>query len=130
MGDMETVRKILIVEDEHSLQLALSDALTAKGFVCVSAADGMEGLHVALQEKPDLIMLDLIMPKVDGFDMLKKLRADSWGRNARVLVLTNLSADNSERVRAAVETYPEYYLVKSDWSINDIIKKTEELLSK
>ena len=127
---MKTSKKILIVEDEDSLQQALNDALTRKGYKCVSAHDGEEGLRSALKQKPDLIMLDLVLPKMDGFEMLKKLRGDPWGRNARVLILTNLSADSSDRVRAAVETYPEYYLVKSDWSIEDITKKTEEILSR
>ena len=127
---MKGVSTILIIEDEHSLQQALDDALSQKGFQCTCASDGEEGLRAAIAKKPDLIMLDLAMPKMDGFEMLKKLRADPWGANARVLVLTNFSADSPERVRAAVETYPEYYLVKSDWSIKDIIKKTEEMLSR
>jgi DNA-binding response OmpR family regulator len=127
---MDAGKKILIVEDEHSLQQALNDALTGRGFACTSANDGEAGLQSALEQKPDLIMLDLVMPKMDGFEMLKRLRADPWGSSARVLVLTNLSADSSERVRVAVETYPEYYLVKSDWSIKDIIKKAEEMLLK
>jgi DNA-binding response OmpR family regulator len=127
---MEAAKKVLIVEDEQSLQQALNDALSGRGFACVCANDGEEGLRLALKEKPDLIMLDLVMPKMDGFEMLKKLRADEWGASVRVLVLTNLSANSSERVRAAVETYPEYYLVKSDWSIADIMKKAEEMLHK
>ena len=121
---------VLIIEDEHSLQQALNDALTNKGFVCTLANDGVEGLRLALEEKPDLIMLDLVMPKMDGFEMLKNLRGDAWGSTARVLVLTNLSANSSDRVRAAVETYPEYYLVKSDWPIKDIVAKAVEMLSK
>lgn len=127
---MKVANKILIIEDEHSLQRALNDALTRKGFECVCTNDGVEGLRSALEQKPDLIVLDLVMPKMDGFEMLKKLRADPWGSTARVLILTNLSADSSDRVRAAVDTYPEYYLVKSDWPIEDVVKKTAEMLSR
>jgi DNA-binding response OmpR family regulator len=122
-------KTILIIEDETSLQDALRDALSRKGFVCIGASDGESGLHTALTDKPDLIMLDLMMPKMDGMQMLKKLREDVWGKNVRVLILTNLSADNSDRVRAIVETAPDFYLVKSDWSIMDIVKKTEEMLA-
>jgi DNA-binding response OmpR family regulator len=125
----ESVKKtILIVEDEPSLRQALRDILSRKGFACLEANDGVAGLSAALEHTPDLIMLDLLMPKMDGMEMLKQLRADAWGKQARVLILTNLSADSSERVRDVVETTPDFYLIKSDWSINDIVKKTEEML--
>lgn len=125
---MTSTKKILIIEDEKSLQKALSEEGEHEGFSCKIASDGEEGLRLALDEKPDLIILDLLLPKKDGLTMLKELRSDSWGAEARVLILTNLSADNSDRVKAAVETYPEYYLVKSDWSIADIFKKVKEML--
>jgi DNA-binding response OmpR family regulator len=131
MGSMTSSSKtILIIEDETSLQDALKDALTRKGFTCLGENDGEAGLKAALEHKPDLIMLDLLMPKMDGMEMLKKLRQDSWGKGARVLILTNLSADTGDRVRTIVETAPDFYLVKSDWSINDIVKKTAEMLQK
>jgi DNA-binding response OmpR family regulator len=127
---MATSKKsILIIEDEVSLQDALKDALTRNGFTCLTAPDGEVGLALALQHHPDLIMLDLLMPKLDGMGMLKKLRLDAWGKEARVLILTNLSADTSDRVRTIVETSPDFYLVKSDWSIKDIIKKTADMLA-
>ncbi len=125
-----TPKKILIIEDESSLQQALRDALTRKDFLCVTATNGEAGLQACLEHKPDLIMLDLLMPKMDGMAMLKELRKDTWGAEARVLILTNLSADSSERVRAVIETSPEYYLIKSDWSIDDIVKKAEEMLDR
>ncbi len=126
---MTYAKKILIVEDEKSMQKALHEECGHAGFVCTIASDGEEGLKLALDEKPDLIILDLLLPKKDGLTMLKELRSDAWGVEARVLILTNLSADNSDRVKAAVETYPEYYLVKSDWSITDIFKKVKEMLA-
>lgn len=128
---MERDRKmVLIIEDESSLQEALRDALSRKGFGCVSTSDGEAGLYAALEHKPDLIMLDLLMPRMDGLEVLKRLRQDEWGKTARVLVLTNLPADSGERVRTIVETTPALYLVKSDWSINDIVKKVEEMVAR
>lgn len=127
---MKVAQKILIIEDERPLQEALSETLTHEGFECICTDDGEEGLQSVLEQKPDLIMLDLVMPKVDGFEILKKLRADPWGSTARVIILTNLAAENSDRIRAAVDTYPEFYLVKSNWSIGNVVKKTKEILSK
>jgi two-component system alkaline phosphatase synthesis response regulator PhoP len=126
----ESKKTILIIEDDTSLQEALKDALSRGGYACITANDGEVGLQMSLEHKPNLIMLDLLMPKLDGMEMLKKLRQDAWGKNAHVLILTNLSADNSDRVRTIVETAPDFYLVKSDWSINDIVKKTSEILAR
>src|SRR5258708_4894485 len=126
----DSKRTVLIIEDELALQEALKDALSRKGFECLTANDGEAGLALALEHKPDLVMLDLLMPKLNGMEMLKKLRQDTWGRSARILILTNLSADNSERVRTIVQTAPEFYLVKSDWSIEDITHKVEEIISR
>lgn len=122
-------KRILIIEDDQSLQKALTAACDSEGVTCLHAYDGEEGLTTATKEKPDLIVLDLLMPKKDGMTMLRELRSDDWGRDARVLVLTNLPADSGERVKAAVETYPELYLVKSEWAIGDIIHKMREMLT-
>lgn len=122
-------KNILIIEDDLSLQQALSDALSRSRYVCSVATDGEAGLRLAKENHPDLILLDLLLPKMDGMTMLKKLRTDPWGKKASVLILTNLSADSGDLVRAAVETFPEYYLVKSDWAIDDIVKKVEEVLA-
>lgn len=124
----EAPKTLLIIEDELSLQHALHDALTRKGFSCITAPDGETGLKKALSLKPDLILLDLFMPVMDGMTMLKTLRTDPWGVDARVLILTNLSVDTTAHVQNIVTTAPEYYLVKSDWSIDDIVSKVERML--
>jgi hypothetical protein len=61
--------------------------------------------------------------------MLKRVRSDPWGKTVSVLILTNLSADNGDLIRDAVDTFPEYYLIKSDWAIEDIVKKAGEILA-
>jgi len=121
---------VLIVEDEISLVEALRDALTRRGLSVLSAEDGERGLTVAREHKPDLILLDIVMPKVDGMTMLKALRESKWGENIPVIILTNLSADSSDRVRALVEYTPLLYLVKSDWNIHDIVAKVKDVLSR
>ncbi|MBA4319224.1 MAG: response regulator [Flavobacterium sp.] len=120
-------KKILIVEDELSLRNALRDKLTRGGFDVLEAKDGEEGLKIALHEHPDLILLDIIMPVMDGFTMLKKLREDVWGKNTIVVLLTNLS--DNERVAEAIAQGAYDYFVKSDWKIKNIVAKIDEKLN-
>lgn len=125
----KTNKKILIVEDELSLRNALSDKLLREGFEIVEAKNGEEGLEVALREHPDLILIDIIMPVMDGMTMLKKLRdEDEWGKTVPVIILTNLTSDNEERLRDITNAEPSYYLVKSDWKIEDVVAKIRERL--
>jgi DNA-binding response OmpR family regulator len=105
-------KKILIIEDEKPLARALELKLTHEGFEVKSAFNGEEGLEVALHEHPDLIMLDIIMPVMDGITMLKKLReANEWGKTVPVIFLTNLGADDEKIMKAIADNVPAYYLV-------------------
>ena len=95
-------------------------------FSTLEAKNGEEGLKVALREHPDLILLDIVMPKMDGMTMLRKLREDLWGKTAKVIILTNLS--DNEKVAEALEQKSHEYLVKSDWRIEDVVAKVREQL--
>lgn len=119
-------KKVLIVEDETALREALVDKLTREGFDALEAKDGEEGLKIALKEHPGLILLDIIMPKMDGMTMMKKLREDEWGKGVPIILLTNLSATEEKIIKGIVENEPSYYLVKSDWKIEDVVKKVKE----
>jgi len=121
------MKSILVVEDELSLQKVLRDKLTREGFSVLEAKDGKEGLETALLEHPDLILLDIIMPVMDGMTMLSLLRKDDWGKNANVILLTNLS--EAEKVAASHAKGVYDYLVKSDWKLADVVKKVRERLS-
>lgn len=118
-------KKILVVEDEAAMLNALKDKLTSEEFAVIGAKNGEEGLALAFQEHPDLILLDIIMPKMDGLTMMKNLRSDAWGRNASVAILTNLNLDNTT-IKAVEDYHPSFYFVKSDWSINDLTAKIRE----
>ena len=76
------MKKILIVEDEEIMLKALVEKFSSEGFEVVQAIDGEEGLKKALCEKPDIILLDILLPKMDGMAVLKKLREDTWGKHA------------------------------------------------
>ncbi len=125
---MNTQKTILIVEDEKSLRDAIVDILNRQNFLPLEAKNGKEGVEIALAKHPDLILLDLIMPEMDGMTAFKKIREDAWGANVPVIILTNLSATKEQLVEDMVTNKPMYYLVKSDWKIHDVIDKIEEIL--
>ena len=122
---------ILIVEDETDLLAILTKKFTAEGFIVTGAPNGQLGLERALATKPDIIVLDSMMPVLDGFSMLRKLRcASTWGKTVPVILFTNISADQAATVAAIAETQPAYYLIKADWKLGSLVKKVRELLEK
>lgn len=127
---LKTQKTILIIEDERSLREAMGDILRIKKFAVLEARNGKEGLDIALLKHPDLILLDQIMPEMDGMSALKRIREDRWGATVPVILLTNLSGTN-EQVVEGVSTYcPVENLIKSDWKIHDIVKKIENIFKK
>ena len=122
-----TKKKILIVEDEPAMREALKEKLTISGFSVIEGKDGEEGLKLAFNNTPDLILLDILMPRMDGMMMLKKVRETEWGKKVPVIILTNLSAD--EKITSEVVTdEPSYYLMKTDWPIEEIVNKVRSAL--
>lgn len=121
-------KKILIVEDEEVMQKAISEAFANQEFTTLTANDGEEGLAVALKEHPDLILLDILMPKMDGMIMLEKLRQDEWGKEAPVIILTNVNPSANSVINSVLENNPAYYLVKSDVKLEGIVEKVKEVL--
>lgn len=121
-------KKILIVEDEESMLNALSDYLETQDFATLMARDGEEGLGIALKEHPDLILLDILMPKMDGMIMLQKLREDEWGKKAPVIILTNVNPNANTIINSVLQNEPAYYLVKSDVKLEGIAEKIKDVL--
>ncbi len=119
-------KKILFVEDESSLQKTVGEILQQEGFVVFGALDGEKGLEMARQEKPDLILLDLILPKLDGFGVLKELKSDSETKDIPVIVLTNL--ETSGDIERAIAMGATTYLVKANYELEDVVKKVKEVL--
>lgn len=118
--------KILIVEDDKALSDVLREKFKNSGFSAFVAGDGIEGLVVAEKENPDMILLDILMPKMDGISMLKELRKKDWGKNIPVIMLTNLS--DNENVAESMANGTFDYLVKSNWKIDDVVKVVKEKL--
>lgn len=124
----EKQKTILVVEDEENLRNVIVDLLRIKKFMTLEAKNGQEAVEVALEKHPDLILLDLIMPVMDGMTALKKIREDSWGARVPVIILTNLNPTSESLVEDVVTHKPLHYLVKSDWKINDVIKEVRGAL--
>ena len=120
---------ILIVEDEASIKRVLANRLIREGFKVLQASDGVEGLDLAMKERPDLILLDIIMPRMDGFTVLKKLREDTeWGDKVPIMLLTNLGQNEDVALGEQFDVHD--YLVKSDWKIGDIVKRVKTKLAR
>ena len=123
---MVNKNKILIVEDEISLLDVLHRKFINEGFNVLVARDGHEGLTLALKEKPNMILLDIVMPKMDGLTMLSNLRKNKWGQEAKVILLTNLM--DPEKMSQALKDNVSAYLVKSDWKLEDLVTEVKSRL--
>lgn len=122
------MKKILIVEDEISYTNLLIDQLTSKGYQVIKASNGAQGLEFAKTENPDLILLDIKMPKMDGLTMLHLLRNDTNYKHAKVIMLTNLEPDENI-IENVIKDQPTYYYVKSDVKFTDLLEKIKYLLN-
>lgn len=118
--------KVMIVEDDDSLREIYGIRLTAEGYAVVSARDGEEALAVAVKERPDLIVSDVMMPKISGFDMLDILRSTPETKNIKVIMMTALSSED-QRERGE-NLGADRYLVKSQVGIEDVVNVVHEVL--
>lgn len=120
------MKKILFIEDEQALQKIFADFLKQEGYLVISAFDGEAGLETAKAEKPNLILLDLILPKMHGFDVLKALKSDAGTKGIPIIVLTNL--ETMADVEKAIELGATTYLVKVNYSLEEVVQKIKKTL--
>ena len=120
-------KTILIIEDELPMLKALADKFSLEGFEILEAKDGAEGLEAAISKKPDLIILDIFMPVMDGKAMFEKLRQDAWGKTVPVIILTNLNPDD-KTLDQLMKNGPSYYFVKSKWKLEELVSKVKKEL--
>jgi two-component system, OmpR family, response regulator RpaB len=121
-------KHILVVEDDQPLRHALSVKLEKVGYRVTQAPDGEAGMDAATNSHPDLILLDLLMPKLDGIGLLQRLRREEWGKDVPVIVLTNLN--DVGKVQEAVANQAFDFLVKADWTLEQITAKVREKIGK
>lgn len=116
-------KRILIIEDEPDIREAMAEALVQAGFDALTAENGSVGLELAIAEKPDMILLDIIMPIMDGHETLSRLRQDPWGKSVKVIMLTSM--DDVKNIGAAHEGGITDYIIKAHSSLDDIVKKVK-----
>lgn len=117
---------ILVVEDEKDLAEAIRMKMEDAGFVTHVVFDGESGLETAIAEHPDIILLDIVLPGIDGMEMLSRLRKDEWGKNATVMILTNL--DDMDTIAKVLADGAYEYFVKTEWKMDDIIARIKKKL--
>ena len=118
--------KILLVEDDKSLREIYGVRLAAEGYTIVSAGDGEEALAVAIKERPDLIVSDVMMPKISGFDMLDILRSTTETKDIKVIMMTALSSEDQRARGEALGA--DRYLVKSQVGIEDVVRTVHDVM--
>ncbi len=128
--ELSQENKILIIEDESSIRHALRDKFIREGFTVFEAKDGEEGLAVALEKQPHIIILDKVMPKKDGVLMLKELRkSNNWSLQVPVILLTNAGADDEKIKKDIADDIYTFYTVKSNVSMSDVVEQVRHKLS-
>ena len=121
---MSTKPKILLAEDDKFISRAYNDGLKRAGFKMLIATDGLKTMEIVKKDKPDLILLDLVMPDKDGFEVLKELKMDDELKKIPVIILSNLGQDSD--VKKGKELGAIDYLIKANYSMKDVVAKVKE----
>lgn len=118
--------KILLVEDDSNLREIYGARLEAEGYDITSANDGEDALAIAVREKPDLIITDVMMPKISGFDMLNILRSTPETRDVKIIMMTALSQDEDRQ--RGTDLGADHYIVKSQVTLDDVVGIVKDVL--
>lgn len=119
-------KKILVIEDDKFLRELIARKLSDDGFVIIEATDGEEGIKKVKEEKPDLILLDLILPSIDGFEVLSQIKKDENLKSIPVIILSNLG--QREEVEKGLKMGAVDYLIKAHFTLGEIIEKMKNIL--
>jgi PleD family two-component response regulator len=123
----KTPKKILIIEDESMLQEALLDRLGDEGYIVRGSDDANMAFRMIQEDRPDIILTDLVLPDVDGFEILRRLKENEELRDIPVLVLSNLG--ETKDVDLALSLGAEDFLIKSNHSLKEVTERVKEILS-
>ena len=120
-------KKILVIEDSPYLAESLFDMLSIKGYEAVLAPTGREGVAMAIEQKPDLILLDIRLPDIDGYEVYRRIRETDWDAKAKIMVLT--ASESVDNISKNIDLPLEDVLFKPNWSVMDLLARIEERLS-
>lgn len=120
------MRTVLIIEDDQIILEMYRDKFQVSRWGVITALNGEDGLNAAFRHHPDLILLDLAMPKMDGMTVMKHLREDSWGETVPVIILTNLNIDG-KILEGIIKNKPTYSLMKANTTPDDVLAKASDI---
>lgn len=120
-------KRVLIVEDSPYLAESLVDMLSIKNYEALVAPTGREGVQMAIEEQPDLILLDIRLPDIDGYEVFRRIRANEWGKDAKIMVLT--ASESTDIISKNIDLELENVLFKPEWSVQDLLNRIEERLN-
>lgn len=121
-------KSVLVIEDSPYLAESLADMLDIRGYEALIASNGREGVIQTIERKPDLILLDIRLPDIDGYEVYRRIRQDDWGKHANILVLT--ASESTENISKNINLPLEDILFKPDWSVMDLLEKISSRLEK
>ncbi|MFW5853013.1 MAG: response regulator [Patescibacteria group bacterium] len=121
-------KKILVVEDDEFLRSLTVKRLSEENYEVITAVDGNSGLSTAVDEKPDLVLLDLLLPGMSGFEVLEKMKADDQAKDIPVVVFSNLG--QREDIEKAKTLGANDYLIKANFTLDDVVEKVDNYLNK
>ena len=125
MTDLQ-VKKILVIEDDKFYQRIYDAKLKKEGYETYIADNGLVGIELAKKHLPDLILLDLVMPQMDGFETLKKLREDPQTKDIKVIVASNLGQE--EDMKKAIDAGAQGYMIKTNLALEEVMEKIKETI--
>jgi len=118
---------ILVIEDSSYLADSLVDMLEMYKYRSLHAANGREGVALAIEHEPDLVLLDIRLPDINGYEVYRQIRATDWGKTARIMVLT--ASESIENIAKNIDLPREYVLFKPEWSIKNLMHQIEKRLA-
>lgn len=119
-------KSVLVVEDSPYLAESLADMLNIKGYEPILAPNGREGVELALDRHPDLILLDIRLPDIDGYEVYRRIRESDWGDKAKVMILT--ASESIGNISKNIDLPKEFILFKPEWSVMDLMEKIDSIL--
>ena len=120
-------KKILVIEDEKTLRFLITKILTEEGFEVYEAIDGEQGLEKAKQTTPDLILLDLRLPGINGFDVLTEIKKDAQLESTQVIILSNLG--QKEEIEKGMNLGATDYMIKAHFTLDEIVDRVKKVLA-